>query len=59
MPYIAKHRITHGTQEILVGDPMPDLTEVQAAELLALGAIEPAPETTGDNRSKAKKAAAE
>ena len=57
MPYIAKHSITHGTQKIEAGDPMPDLTEVQAEELLALGAIEPVPETTGDTRGKAKKAA--
>lgn len=51
--YIAKTVIEHDGKLYAIGKPLPELTEDQTADLLALGAIEEAPEDKA--RSKGKK----
>lgn len=55
--YIAKIAINHDNKEFAIGKVLPDLTEDQAADLLALGAIEEAPEGKAPAKAKAEKGA--
>lgn len=44
MKYVAKTAVQHDDKLYPIGETLPALTEAQAADLLALGAIEAAPE---------------
>lgn len=57
MNYTAKTAILLGEKPIAIGETLPDLPEPQVKDLLALGAIEPAPEGKLPAKAKAKEGA--